>query len=209
MPGQGGNPDGQEARPGGATRWGEWRKQQAGTAVSTGAVGWQEGLLGLCPPCFLCMGSPGVPPDQRSWPGAVVWEPQKHPSLGVGGDGTCEVRSWCGPGASRGAPMPAVEQRACGSGNFAAASCLSVASHPQSVSSEVSPGPLSRALPPGRGASGAYRGLSVYVPLRSKLRPERMANQRKELSSIAYTWEGAVAPVPVAPRGGAHGLPRK
>lgn len=37
-------------------------------------------------------------------------------------------------------------------------------------------------------SGGAYRGLRVYVPLRSKLQPERMANQRKELSSIAYTW---------------------
>lgn len=42
--------------------------------------------------------------------------------------------------------------------------------------------------PSPMGPRGAYRGLRVYVPLRSKLQPERMANQRKELSSIAYTW---------------------
>lgn len=37
--------------------------------------------------------------------------------------------------------------------------------------------------------------LRVYLPLRSKLPPERMANQRKELSSIAYTM--AARPMPV------------
>lgn len=34
---------------------------------------------------------------------------------------------------------------------------------------------------------GAYRGLRVYLPVRSKLRPEWMAKQRKALSSTAYT----------------------
>lgn len=53
----------------------------------------------------------------------------------------------------------------------------------------------------GRGGR-AYRGLRVYLP-------ERMANQRKALSDITYTW-GRGRPLhqqlqgrgPIAPRGG-------
>lgn len=40
------------------------------------------------------------------------------------------------------------------------------------------------------GRAGTYLRLRVYLPLRSKLQPERKANQRKELSSTAYTWGG-------------------
>ena len=62
----------------------------------------------------------------------------------------------------------------------------------------------------GVGRRGAYLRLSVYLPLRSKLQPERMANQRKELSSIAYTcgWRRRLRQHHWLP-GGAPCLPRQ
>ena len=55
-----------------------------------------------------------------------------------------------------------------------------------------------------RGGGRAYRWLTEYLP-------ERMVNQMKELSSIAYTWGGGGALVPAAlgahrPRPGGKGV---
>lgn len=54
----------------------------------------------------------------------------------------------------------------------------------------------------GGGSRGPYRGARVYLPLRSKLQPERTANHRKELRSKADTWEGDTRGCPAAPEWG-------
>lgn len=199
-------------------------------AASTKAAGGASWLLGLSPPCSLRMKSPGIPQDQRSWPGAVVWGPWEHPSLGVGGDGTCEARPRQGLGASRGGPCAGCRTECMLLWQLSSCPPPSATSYHQSASPGVSASALGPGVLPscaeerhlgsgkqprlsGRGTSlsagspppaglwdplgkvvegqvGAYPGLRVYLPLRSKLQPARMVNQRKELSSIPYTWEG-------------------